>query len=139
MNLVETAAHGAEVAIQDNATTPAYNALLGVFNGPNGGGTTPRPIEAFHHGSTVVKKKASVVDQTPVTFSMYYDSTDMYHQQLRDASLNKTVEAFQITYTDTGAEISTFTAVVAFDRSADPGDWNIVQVTLTPFTAFVYT
>lgn len=131
MTLTETAAHGLTLEIHNGASPGTYAELLGVHNGPSGGGWSPRIIEAFHHSSTTVKKYATVVDTGDVTFSLYYDSTDTVHQQLRDAAKNKTQSLFRVTLTETGAEVLTFNAFVSWEYDADPENWNMVNVTLS--------
>lgn len=131
MPYAETAAHGAVVKIGNAASPEVFTAIPGVHNGPTGAGWTPRIIEAIHHGSNTVKKYASFVDTGEITFSVYYDSTDTYHQALRDAAKNKTQTNFQVVYNEAGDEQFAFAAFVSFDSDADPEGWNVRNITLS--------
>lgn len=140
MAIEETLAHGAAVKIGDAASPEVFNAIEGVFNGPVGGGWTPRMAEALHHSRTTVLKRATVLDTGDVTFSIYYDSSDVYHAQLRDAAKNKTLTNFQVVFTDAGDEQYAFGAYVAFNvEDTDPEGWNVRNISLSIYSDITVT
>jgi hypothetical protein len=124
-----TAAHGATIEIESGSPA-AFSAIDGVFDGPNGPGWQPNIIEARHHGSTSIFRKVSNVDEQPVTFSLYYDSSDANHEALRDAAMQKLKTNFQMTLTDAGAETYTFGAYVRFNLTAPVDGFNTAAVEL---------
>jgi hypothetical protein len=136
MAVVETAAHGAVLKIGNVASPTAFATIEGIHNGPEGGGWAARVIEAIHHSSTVVKKKASFLDLPDLTFSIYFDSADTVHGTLQTAAQAKTVKKFEYTMTDTGGQIMTFDGVVTnFTFSNNPEEWNVANVTVSFFGA----
>jgi hypothetical protein len=136
MTIIETAAHGATLEIGNVASPTAYGVIEGIHNGPEGGGWAARVIEAIHHSSSVVKKKASFLDLPDLTFSIYFDSSDADHLALQTAAQNKTVKQFRYTMTETGAQILTFQGVVTnFTFSANPEEWNVANCTVSFFSA----
>lgn len=131
MTYNETAAHGTKIQLGDGATVETFSDINGVHNGPNGPGFMPRIIEAFHHGTTVVKKRATVVDQEPVTFDIYYDSTDTNHIALLTAAKNKTLMNFKEILVDNGAEQYAYSAYVGMKFSGQVEGFNVYSVELS--------
>lgn len=130
MPYAETAAHGATVEIDVGTSTPDWDEIPGVHNGPRISRAN-EIIQARHHGSTSSIKKASFRDEGQCTFDIYYDSTDTVHTALRTAFEGKTTKSFRVTLTDNGAEIYTFSAVVSqFAVNAEVEGWNVASVAL---------
>lgn len=132
MTVAVTAAHGAFVKIGNSASPEYFYYIDGVHNGPNGPVLNARVIEAAHHGSTTVLKKASLRDNGQVTFDIYYDSTDTNgHAVLLTNHDAKTVTNFQMIITDTGAEQYSFAAIISqLSYSGQVEGFNVYSVTL---------
>lgn len=128
MTVALTAAHGALVKLY---TGGSFQTLDGVHNGPNGPGFSPVIITARHHGTSDSINKVSTVDKTPVTFDLYYDSADSVHLALTGAAQNGTRSQFQITVTDTGAEVYTFYGYVSATFSGQVDGFNVYSISIT--------
>jgi hypothetical protein len=125
-----TAAHGVTIAIGDDASPEVFTDIIGVHNGPNGPGFAPQMISARHHGSEDTFMKVSTIEKTPVTFDIYYDSSDAQHAALITASKNGTRKTFEITLTDSGAEVYTFEAFIQATYSGQVDGFNIYSIQL---------
>lgn len=130
MTVVVTAAHGVDIKIGDGASTEVFTEIDGVHNGPSGPGFEPSIIEGRHHGSTATVKKASYVSVTPISFSIYYDSTDTQHLALIAAAKAKTRKNFQMVLTDTGAEQYAFAAYISAVYKGEVEGFNVYDITL---------
>lgn len=140
MTVIETAAVGAKVEIGNGASPEVFGEIETIHNGPEGLGWIPRTIEALSHSAPVVKRKVSVRDLEPITFSIYFDSTDANHLALQTAAKAGAVKNFKVTLTDTGAQVMAFAGVVSrFSFSADIEGWNEVSVEISPFSDFTIT
>lgn len=128
MAVAVTAARGALVKLYNAG---AFATIDGVHNGPNGPGFVPQMITARHHGSADTIQKVSIVDKSPVTFDVLYDSNDAIHLALVTAAKNATRSQFQITLTDTGAEVYTFYAYIQATYSGQVDGFNIYSIQLT--------
>lgn len=128
MTVAITAAHGVLTKLYHSGS---FTTIDGVHNGPNGPGFSPQMIQARHHGSEDVIQKVSIIEKTPVTFDIYYDSGDTIHAALLTAAKDGTRSQFQITLQDTGAEVYTFYAYVGMSFSGQVDNFNIYSVTLT--------
>jgi hypothetical protein len=130
MTVAVTAAHGVIIKLGDGATPEVFTVIDGVHNGPNGPGFTPAMISARHHGSSDTFMKVSTVDKTPVTFDVYYDSTDTVHAALVTAAKNGTRKSFEMIINDTGDEKYTFGAYVQASYTGQVDGFNIYSVQL---------
>lgn len=128
MTVAITAAHGVLTKLYHSGS---FTTIDGVHNGPNGPGFSPQMIQARHHGSEDVIQKVSIIEKTPVTFDVYYDSGDTIHAALLAAAKDGTRSQFQITLQDTGAEVYTFYAYVGMTFSGQVDGFNIYSVNLT--------
>ena len=132
MTVEPTAAHGCVIKLGDGATPEVFTEIDGVHNGPSGPGWNPLMIEGRHHGSTTTIKKASYVNVDPITFSIYYDSSDATHAALIAAAKAKTRKNFEMTITDEGAEEYSFSAFIGASFKGEVEGWNVYDITLTP-------
>ena len=128
MTVAISAAHGCIVKLYHSGS---FTTIDGVHNGPNGPGFAPQMIQARHHGTEDTINKVSTVEKTPVSFDIYYDSGDTIHAALLTAASAATRSQFQITLTDTGAEVYTFYAYVSMTFSGQVDGFNVYSVTLT--------
>lgn len=127
MAVAVTAAHGVDL---DMYVSASFQTIIGVHNGPNGPGFAPQMISARHHGSSDTIMKVSTVDKTPVTFDVYYDSTDTVHLALIGAAKDATRSQFRMTLTDTGAEVYTFYAYVQASFQGQVDGFNVYSIQL---------
>lgn len=127
MAVAITAAHGVKVAM---FVSGSFTDIDGVHNGPNGPGFAPQMISARHHGSEDTFMKVSTVEKTPVTFDIYFDSSDSVHLALREAAKNATRSQFRITLQDTGGEVYTFHSYPAMTYSGQVDGFNVMSVSL---------
>lgn len=131
MTYALTAAHGAKVKIGNGASTEVFNEIMGVHNGPTGLGWVPNMIEARHHGSSNTFRKVANVVEQPLSFDLFYDSTETTtHGALLTAAQNKTRKNFKLELTDSGAEIYQFYAYVSMTLSAQVDGFNVYSVKL---------
>lgn len=131
MTVAITAAHGVVIGLgNDDGPPETFTTIDGVHNGPNGPGFNPQMIEARHHGTEDVIRKVTIIEKTPVTFDIYYDSNDATHGALLTASKNGTRKTFKMTITDTGTEIYTFEAFISMTFSGQVDNFNIYSVSL---------
>jgi hypothetical protein len=130
MTVAVTAAHGVVIKLGDGAATEVFTAIDGVHNGPNGPGFTPAMITARHHGSSDTFMKVSTVDKSPVTFDVYYDSTDTVHAALVTAAKAGTRKNFEMTLNDTGDEKYSFAAYIQASYTGQVDGFNIYSIQL---------
>jgi len=127
-----TAAHGVVIGLgNDDGPPETFTPIDGVHNGPNGPGFSPVLIQARHHGSEDTFNKVSIVEKTPVTFDIYYDSNDATHGALLDAAKDGTRKTYKITLTDTGTEAYVFEAYITMTFSGQVDGFNVYSVQLT--------
>ena len=126
-----TAAHGVTIKLgNDDGPPETFSLIEGVHNGPNGPGFAPQMISARHHGSEDTFMKVSTIEKTPVTFDIYYDSSDTVHAAITAASKTGTRKTFEITITDTGAEVYTFEAYIQATYAGAVDGFNIYSIQL---------
>jgi hypothetical protein len=123
---VLTAAQGAVLSIKNST----FQALVGVHNGPNGPGWVPEIIEARYHGSNSVFRKVTVVKPQPVTFDLYYDSSDTNHALMLTNAKGKVRTEFTLAIQDTGAEVYGFFAYVEMVLKAPVEGFNVYSCQL---------
>lgn len=128
MTVAPSAAHGAVVKLYHSGS---FQTIDGVHNGPNGPGFNPILIAARHHGTEDTINKVSTIEKTPCSFDVYYDSGDTIHAALLAASAAGTRSRFQVTLTDTGAEVYEFYGYVQMTPSAQVDGFNIQSVNIT--------
>jgi hypothetical protein len=131
MALNVTAAQGASLKLGNAASPEVFTAIEGVFDGPQGIGFTPQIIEARFHSSTAIFKKVNGVDTGQLSFSIYYDSTNVQHTGLETAAKNKTRKNFQLIFTDAGAAQYAFGGYIGFEMGAPVEGFNTARVTVT--------
>ena len=111
-------AKGTTVAIGDGATSETFNDLEDILDGPSLSGFTTRIVEFVTQDGDTVNRKPAHRDSGQVTFAIAYDSADTYHAQLLTDHRARTIRNFQVTLTDTGAEVYDFAAVIDLSMSA---------------------
>lgn len=125
-----TAAHGIELKLGNGASTEVFTEIQGVHNGPNGPGWEPNIIEARHHGSEDTYRKVTTISKSPVTFDLYYDSSDTQHAALLAAAQAGTRKNFEMTLQEQGAEEYSFSAYISMTFQGEVDGFNIYSVTL---------
>lgn len=130
MAIEATAAHGCVIKIGNGASSETFTEIDGVHNGPSGPGWDTQMIEGRHHGSVNPTKKATYVNISPVTFSIFYDSTDTQHQLLLTNAAAKTRTNFQMILTDEGDEQYAFAAYIGMSVKAGVEEFNVMDVSL---------
>ena len=131
MTINVTAAHGVVIKLGDGATPEVFTPIDGVHNGPNGPGWTPQMISARHHGSSDTFMKVSTIDKTPVTFDIYYDSTDVVHAALIAAAQSGTRKHFQMELQDEGGEVYLFGGYVQASYQGQVDGFNIYSIQIS--------
>ena len=131
MPYAENIAKGTTITIGNGATSETFAAIKGIHGGPNGPSIGWRIAEAISHDRDYAVKKPTIKEIGPVTFNIFYDSTDTQHIALMTAAQTKALKNFKETLTDGGAEIFTFSAYVKMTPSADVEGYVVMAVELT--------
>lgn len=132
MTVTATTARGCTVKIGNGASPEVFTLIAKIDEGPEWDGWTQEIIEAFHHDSNTPIKKLIRTNVGPFTIGGLFDSGDTQHLALQTAARTGAYKNFEITMTDTGAQVLTFNASVTFGLSMSPEGWNRFRATLTP-------
>ena len=115
---------------QETVTPGTFATLIGAHNGPKGPGFEAQMIEATYHDIATVVKRMTRVNVTPVTFDLFYDTTDTAHLRLMSQAHAGTITKYKITLTDQGVEVYAFDAIPSISISADNEGFVVASVTL---------
>lgn len=131
MTIDITASHGIAIKLGNGASSEVFTEIEGVFNGPNGPDASPNIIEARHHSSDSTIRKAAYLNPATVSFSIYYDSSNVQHAALLTAARALTKKNFQQLLTDDGAEQYAYGAFIGMTFRGDVDGFNVYDVTLS--------
>jgi len=135
------AAKPATVAQGDGATTEVFTEIDHIYSGPSGLGATPNIQTVRFHPSTGDTNSSqnipTYVDNAALTFSVYFDGTNLQHRNLVEDAFEGTMRNYK--YTDASGVEFAFLAATQITKSSPPDDMETMDVTLTPQEAPVRT
>jgi predicted secreted protein len=136
MAVAPKAALGTLIARGNGASPETYDTLLKARN-IQGPGQTVDFVDVTSHSSSGYREVLpSFKNSGECSFELLYDSADLEHAGVFDDYEAKTLRKWKITYTDTGAEIHTFSAYVSnISLAASIDDAVILSVSLKLTTA----
>lgn len=131
---VPTSALGITLGREITPGSLTYNAVgqIGDVGGMDQG--TDR-VEITNHDAALAGRRrqfiATVGKEASASFPLFYDSSDVEHVGMQQDGRTGTLRRYELTFTDTGAQLLTFDAhVTGFEQVAATEGANMANVTL---------